>query len=673
MPVRLTGMVSGMDTDTLIQQLVSAKRTKVDNVRGKKTKLEWQKEAWSDMNKKIYGFYTGSLSKMKSQGTFKTKKATSTNESKVEVKANGNAVVGSHSIKVMNVASSTYLTSGKLVNNDFTETYDKALDSDDVALSNIKNAEDLVGKSLTLTIGDGDETETRTFEFESTTTIAQLKEKLGDVVDISLKDGKLSFTNKTATKETGLEGKETYIDGKTIKMEGNALEALGVSGDEGVTLTAKSSEEGPHELVVGKAFTVEATRSATSIKGSNRVTEALGIQDGAEIKVSMKGESEPKIITIDADTTMTQLAEKLSGAGINATFDSAQGRFFLSSKAAGEDHVFELSEGDNDKSVGVLEKLKLNVDYDALPVDTSEENKDWDESKPSYVRGTSAEILYNGAYIKSNSNEMSVNGLTITVKDITTEAVNITVNNDNQAVYESVKKFVNDYNELLKEMYGKYSADSAKGYEPLTDEQKEEMSEKEIENWEKKIKDSLLRRDETLNSLMTSMRNTMMKSVEVTLKDGTKTKLSLASVGIVTGNYTERGLLHINGDEDDSLYSSNENKLKEWIENDPEALMQLFAGVQNETTGQQEGIGNTLYNDFNTKMRSSTLSSALTFYNDKYMDKQMKSYKEKIDEMEAKIKDLEDSYYKKFAAMETALSKVNTQSSYLTNMFGGGM
>ena len=660
MPVRLTGMVSGMDTDTLIQQLVAAKRSKVDDIRGKKTKLEWQKEAWADMNKKIYSFYTGSLTKLKSQGTFKTKKATSTDDSKVEVKANGNAVVGSHSIEVRNVASSTYLTSGKLDN--FTETYDKAVDSMDVKLSDMNNAGDLVGKSITLTIGEGEDVETKTYEFTSDTTMAQLKEALGEGVDISLKDGKLSITNKTATKETDADGKESYTGGKTIKISGEALEFFGLSS-EGVTLDAESSEGGNHEMVANKVLNANATRSTSGIKSTSRVTEALGIKENSTIVVKMNGK-EDAIITIEADTTMAQLAEKLSGTGINATFDSNQGRFFLSSKEAGEDNAFELVNGENNAS-NVLDALKLNKDA-TYSSETPE------EEKTSYIAGTSAEIIYNGAYIKSNSNEMSVNGLSITVKDITKEKVNITVNNDNEAVYDSIKTFVKDYNELLKEMYDKYSADSSRGYDPLTDEEKEEMTEKEIENWENKIKDSLLRRDETLNSLMSTMRNTMMKSVEVTLKDGTKTKLSLASVGIVTGNYTERGLLHINGDEDDSLYSSNENKLKEWIENDPEALMQLFAGVQNETTGQQEGIGNSLYSDFNDKMKSSTLSSALTFYNDKYMDKQMKSYKEKIDEMEDKLKDLEDSYYKKFAAMETALSKVNSQSSYLTNMFGGG-
>lgn len=664
MPVRLTGMVSGMDTDTLIQQLVAAKQTKIDDVRGKKTKLEWQKEAWADMNKKIYSFYTGSLSKLKSQGTFKTKKATSTNDSKVEVKANANAAVGSHTIEVKSVASATYLTSGKIKTDGFVEKYDKQVTSSDVTLSQMNNVEELKGKKLSITIGEGDTAETKEYVFGENSSIADMQVFFGDKVEVTLKEGKLSITNKTAIKETDTDGKETYEDGESIKVTGDALEFFGVSADGGVTLTAESSEDGPHEMLVGKAFTQEATRSVDKISGSSRVAEALGINlNSVNPKITVNINGAKKDITIEADTTMSQLADKFKEAGINASFDESQGRFFLSSKSAGKENVFELSD---DGTSDILGKLKLKVNYDSDYIEGETEDD------VSYIKGSSATILYNGALIESNSNEMSVNGLSITVKDVTTEKVSITVNNDNQAVYDSVKKFVNDYNTLLTDMYEKYSADSSRGYDPLTDEEKEAMSEKEIENWEKKIKDSLLRRDDTLNSLMSAMRNTMMKSVEVTLKDGTKTKLSLASVGIVTGNYTERGLLHIHGDEDDSIYSANENKLKEWIENDPEALMQLFAGVQDETTGQQEGLGNSLYSNFNDKMKSSTLSSALTFYNDKYMDKQMQSYQERIDELEEKLIDLEDSYYKKFSAMETALSKVNSQSSYLMSMFGGG-
>ena len=648
MPVRLTGMVSGMDTDTLIQQLVAAKQSKIDDIKGQKTKLEWQKEAWADMNKKLYSFYTGSLSKLKSQATYKTKKATSTDDSKVEVKANTNAVVGSHTIEVTSVASSTYLTSGKL-------KYSKAVTDTSKKLSDMDNADALIGKTLKIKVGEGEE---RTITFSENSTIADVQDAFGSGVEVSLKDGKLSIANKTATENTDTDGKTTYSGGETVSISGDALGFFGVTGSD-VTLTAESSESGNHSLTVGKALTEEDTRTVSEIKSSSRVTEALKIASGSTITVNINGKA--KEITIDSDTTMSQLAEKLSATGINATYDANQGRFFLSSKSAGEENVFTLS-GDTE----VLNKLKLNTDPSSYTDKTSEEDK------ASYVEGSSAVILYNGAYIKSNSNEMTVNGLSITVKDKTEGKVNITVNNDTQAVYDSVKEFVTEYNKLMTDMYEKYSAESSRGYDPLTDDEKEAMSEKEVENWEKKIKDSLLRRDDTLNSLMSSMRTTMMKSVEVTLKDGTKTKLSLSSIGIVTGNYTEHGLLHIKGDADDATYSAETNKLKEWLENDPEAVMQLLAGVQNETTGQQEGLGNTLYSDFNTKMRSSTLSSALTFYNDKYMDKQIKSYQEKIDELEDKLVELEDSYHKKFAAMETALSKVNSQSTYLTNMFGGG-
>ena len=659
MPVRLTGMVSGMDTDTLIQQLVAAKQTKIDDVRGKKTKLEWQKEAWADMNKKVYSFYTGTLSKIKSQATYKTKKATSTDDSKVEVKANANAVVGSHTIEVKSVASSTYLTSGKLKTQ---ESYSKAVTDTNKKLSEMNNASELVSKELTIKVGDGDDAKTMTYKFSADSTIADLQEKVqetfGSGVEVSFKDGKLSVANKTATATTGDDGETSYTGGSTVSISGNALGFFGVTGDD-VTLTAESADDGNHSLTVGTALTERATRTVNQITSSSRVTEALGIVAGSKITVNIGGAG--KEITIDSDTTMSQLAEKFSATGINATYDANQGRFFLSSKSAGEENIFTLSDDGSD----VLNKLKLNKDAD-YPTDTPK------EEKASYVKGSSAEILYNGACIKSNSNEMTVNGLSITVKDKTEGKVNVTVNNDTQAVYDSVKEFVTEYNKLMTDMYEKYSAESSRGYDPLTDDEKEAMSEKEVENWEKKIKDSLLRRDDTLNSLMSSMRTTMMKSVEVTLKDGTKTKLSLSSIGIVTGNYTEHGLLHIKGDADDATYSAETNKLKEWLENDPEAVMQLLAGVQNETTGQQEGLGNTLYSDFNTKMRSSTLSSALTFYNDKYMDKQIKSYQEKIDELEDKLVELEDSYYKKFAAMETALSKVNSQSTYLTNMFGGG-
>ncbi len=118
-----------------------------------------------------------------------------------------------------------------------------------------------------------------------------------------------------------------------------------------------------------------------------------------------------------------------------------------------------------------------------------------------------AKITVNGAEIESSSNNISVNGLTldlVSAEPGKTVAINVT--QDTDGVYNMVKQFVKDYNTLIDELNKAYYAESARGYEPLTDEQKDAMSDTEVEKWETKIKDSLLRRDNTLGSLLTAMR-----------------------------------------------------------------------------------------------------------------------------------------------------------------------
>ena len=113
MGIGLSGMVSGLDTDTLIKQLMSAERTRVTKVENKITKNEWLTEKWKDLNTKIYSLYTGSLSKMKTQGNYLTKKTTSSNESVVKATAGASAPIGTHYVTVDSVASAQYVTGGK--------------------------------------------------------------------------------------------------------------------------------------------------------------------------------------------------------------------------------------------------------------------------------------------------------------------------------------------------------------------------------------------------------------------------------------------------------------------------------------------------------------------------------------------------------------------------------
>ena len=237
------------------------------------------------------------------------------------------------------------------------------------------------------------------------------------------------------------------------------------------------------------------------------------------------------------------------------------------------------------------------------------------------------------------------------------EAISVTVNKDVDAVYDKVKNFIKQYNELLEEMNNLYDADSAKGYDILTDEEREAMTEEQIEKWENKIKDSLLRRDDSLGSLLNTMKTTLSKSVTVNGKN-----YALSSFGIVTSDYKEKGKLHLLGDSEDTYGKDYEDKLKAALSEDADTVMQVLSGVTKD-----------LYDSMNEKMKTSTVSSALTFYNDKQLDKTMKSYKDELATLEDRLKEIEDRYYAQFTRMEVAMSKLNSQQSSLGSFMGGGM
>lgn len=280
-------------------------------------------------------------------------------------------------------------------------------------------------------------------------------------------------------------------------------------------------------------------------------------------------------------------------------------------------------------------------------------------TKAKKVEGEDAEIWLNGVQYTGSSSTFTINNLTIDALATTgNDEISITTSTDTQGIYDKVKDFLTEYNNIINEMTKLYNASSSKGYEPLTDDEKDSMSDKEIEKWETKIKDSLLRNDSTLNGVMSAMTSAMSQAVEI---DGKK--YSLSSFGIHTLGYlnaadNEQNAYHIDGDEDDTNTSGNADKLMKAISEDPDTIMQF---MQNVTTN--------LYNAIGDKMKSTTLSSAFTIYNDKQMATQYTDYTKLIKEWETKISDKEDYYYKKFSSMESALTKLNSTQSSLSGYF----
>lgn len=279
------------------------------------------------------------------------------------------------------------------------------------------------------------------------------------------------------------------------------------------------------------------------------------------------------------------------------------------------------------------------------------------------VDGQDAQIRLNGVIYESSKNSFSINGLTVTALSETGDgdenAISVTTETDTQGIYDKVKDFLSQYNALINEMTSLYNAESSKGYEPLTDDEKEAMTEKEIEKWEEKIKSSMLRRDDTLYGVINAMTSAMSKGYQVNGKNYYLSTFGIKTLGYLNAPTNQYNAYHIDGDEDDTSTSGNADKLMAAIMDDPEAVTTF---MQQLTKGLFDAIGN--------KMQTTSLSSPWKVYNDKEMASEYSDYTQTIKKWEDKLKTKEDYYYKQFAKMETALGKLQSQTSSLTGLFG---
>ncbi len=629
--VRMTGLVSGLDTESLVKQLSDAYQIKVDDAKKKQTKAEWKKEAWAALNTKLLNFYKGALSTFKSVGTYNSKSVVGS-LSGVKITAGSNAVNGNHKVQVKSTASAQMWTGHKINDKTYTATSYEGTTDTSKKLSelydqngySIQNA--LNGSKLTVKDSDGTEHDV-TVSLDSDTTVEDLLKNI---------NGQLKNTNLTASFENGAlkftnaADKEISI---TVDSEAHA-KALGLAWNDGKGSTiGPANDTGEGTSITGSAFAYEKKETAdASVTGSSKLVD-LGIKEGTTIKVNGTE------IVVDKTTTLSSLAASMEKAGINASYDAEQGRFYLSSKSTGTANTFTV-EADNDET---LEKLGLNL-------------KAGDEGR---IDATDATIVYNGVKYTQSNNTFNINGLTFEVSAVGEEQ-SFSVEADVQGIYDKVKNFVKEYNSLIEEMNKLYNADSSRGYEPLTSEEKDAMTEEDIKNWEDKIKGSLLRRDSTISSLLSTMRTMLSKSVEVTNADGTTSRFSLSSFGVVTGSWSERGQLHINGNEEDPEYGGYADQLMAAISANPDAVAQTFSS-----------IGNEIYSYMQKAMKSSDTSSAMTFYDDKTMDGDIKEYKDEVKAMQQKLSDEEEKYYKQFSAMETAMAKLQSQQTYIAQLFGG--
>lgn len=717
MAIRLSGMVSGMDTESLVSALVSSYKLKKDNLVKAQTKLSWKQEKWKTMNTSIYGFYSGKLSSARFSASYNLKTSTVSNDKYAKVSASSSAVSGTQRLKVNHLAATGYLTGGKITATGKSKVTGSTKLSDIIGNANGSVSVKTSSGTKNIDITEDMNVSQFTAKLKEAGLNANFDEANGRFFISAKESGKDNDFSLIANNDNGLTALKKlgiYTVNDTDKAEYTRLASLVEgSGEYNAELesmytsinakdTAKTYADkynaaqnqldilaANDTVLVDKDATdksqalkdaIDALRDKTShmLDDYSEYYKVKKDADGKEVKDSdgkLVYEYDKEAIEKAGKTEEfnTLSKNKENNEALIKSYDDnskiisdTEGYVTVGSdgKAVADENnakvLQEVSDTNSSRQASAKALLDSKIAMAKTAKDDVEDKTVTDAKKPVRVVGQDSEIMLNGAIFTNNSNNFSINGLTIQALNVTAddEEITITTDTDVDGIYDMIKGFLKDYNDLVKSVDVAYNAASSKGYEPLTSDEKDAMTDDEVKKWEEKIKDSLLRKDSTLGSVLDTMKNDMALSFDVNGK-----RYSLASFGIATLGYfnspeNETGVYHIDGDKDDSKTSANTDKLKAMIASDPDTVISFFSQLSTR-----------LYTDLGNKMAASSTSSAYTIYNDKQMNTQYSEYNTKISEAEDKVTTWEDYYYSKFSAMESALAKMNAQSSSLTGLF----
>ena len=262
--------------------------------------------------------------------------------------------------------------------------------------------------------------------------------------------------------------------------------------------------------------------------------------------------------------------------------------------------------------------------------------------------------------VKDNkTNNITLDGVTFKFNNVTSEKVNITSKTDVTKAKDNIVKFVNDYNTLMEKLNTLISEKRDSSYMPLTNAQKEEMSEKEIELWEKKVKVGQLSRDSDL----TRIRNAMKTAMSSLVGSSGQSLKSFGITAVTDYSGTKNG-----------TFSIDEDKLTKALENNPEDVMKVF--INNSDDASEKGVLQQLKSIFDKETQNSTgslikkagIEGSATASNNT-LTRRIAQYETKISRMETLFATKQQALYSKYARLETLMNNLNNQSSSLTSMF----
>ncbi len=434
---------------------------------------------------------------------------------------------------------------------------------------------------------------------------------------------------------------------KTDRVENGGLAALGLKN---VNISNK--------LDMNLKLTDLANRLGRGFTPAAENIDADPDNDVVDVRFTING----KLFEFKSTQTLSEIVSAVnadSDANVKMTYDQLNDKFIVESKEFGKVAKVDIKD---EASTG---KLMYALGLDGLSDTGEDASIDFDD-------GTGVQTITRA------SNDFVVNGISFSLKATSAAAVELKVAGDATKTVDLIKGFVAKYNEVVDLINGELSEKRNRDYLPLTDEQKDTLSDKEIEKWEEKARSGMLNNDSLLRSLLSEMRSSLFEEIKGVAG-------SLYSIGITTGTWEQKGKLVV-----------NETKLKEAITNNPDLVTEIFTkestikyspdldATSRATRNEENGIANRINDILQDYIRTSRNSdnkkglllerAGITGDASDYQNTLASQISDKDDTIATllvRLTEKENRYYAQFAAMEKALSQMNSQSAWLSQQFGG--
>lgn len=627
--LRITGLSTGLDVDSIVEKMLYYDQAKIDRAKQDLQILQWKQEIYKDIISEIKTFQNKYLnsslssSSMLSSKNYSAFDVLSTSSGVASATATTGAVEGTYSINVLQTAKAANISGNSL----FTQ-------------SKISSSIDWNGKTIQFDINSDGSTDT------SITIDSDFSGSM---------DNLITLINSKITADSNLKGK---ISASLISdSSGTYIRFNSLSG------STKIIDDGGTGFGSRSIITPSINTKLTDLNSNTNKIMYLNLNyNGTDVSITIDNSDGSKTIKDVINAISTATSNK-----VTARYDQLSGQFIIQNTNTGSTStlsVIKSISGYSDTDTDLLSALNLSTDLSENVYGSASQGQD--------AKVTITPPGGSATTITQSTNSFTINNITYNLTG--TGSTDITITQNVDTVYNKIKEFIDGYNSIVDKIYTLLSEKRDYDYLPLTDSQKKEMSEDQIEKWEAKAKQGILRNDTNLQNLLVSMRRAFYDAVE-----GAGISFNSKTLGL---DSTKEGKIE--------FIDGGEEILKNALKENSEKIANLFCKYSGDTDSntkyKNQGIFQRI-NDIivkNVGAAGVTSNSAiLTKIANKQNDYSVygstgsntfpdQIYRQNllITKLNQKYSDDREKYYDQFSSLETAMEELNSQMSWLYQQLG---